>query len=521
MSAQLPPDVIIFPGIDYNASFYNTTDTNGLSQTQADKRYLRFPNAQGDEILQGMTVNGISTFNNTAIMNSFASFKDNITPFTNRTTAYKSSDNFVLQGQDNNSGFVVINKDTSGNNITSLSTTATTLTVNPEATFNNTVRSNLFSNRSGSMSIGPTSNNTFNLVQGGITAANVRIAINSTDILVSNPLTTNSTTASNRAVKTSYLQLADIGSTNILNNDFQMFQSNPNTTFSNTSNGGAMVFAVRNSSGVTSTPINFNSEDLVLTTVNCPIANYSNAIPFTDRTSKLATTAWVGDALQTGYEFKYPQKWYSSQSSNSTNNITSSPQTVDIVFDIPANATGADINSIVVDVRIRYYIMGYINGTASGNYGTIFVGTYEGLLGVNIKDYTGSSPVNITNIVSQTNNQTTYSSPTGILNSTGNIISTTGGTSNVNLVVNGQTAGTAQIATPLRATYNTNGRNRITIAFGAISTNPASTQSGIMNIIRSIEIRSSSINSASTYNNTSQYYPSVNTTQLPAYLQQM
>jgi hypothetical protein len=520
MSAQLPPDVIIFPGIDYNASFYNTDDSNGLSQTQADKRYLRFPNAQGGEILQDMTVNGTSTFNNTAIMNSFASFKDNITPFTNRTTAYKSGDNFVLQGQDNNSGFVVINKDTSGNNITSLSTTATTLTVNPEATFNNTVRSNLFSNRSGSMSIGPTSNNTFNLVQGGITAANVRIAINSTDVLVSNPLTTNSTTASNRAVKTSYLQLTDTA-TNNLNNDFQMFQTNPTTTLSNTVNSGNMNCACRDSAGNPRGVLNFSYNDLTITTTNCPTANYSNAIPFTDRTSKIATTAWVGDALQTSYEFNYPQKWYSSQSNNSSTNITSSPQTVDIVFDIPANATGADINSIVVDVRIRYYIMGYINGTASGNYGTIFVGTYEGLLGVNIKDYTGSSPVNITNIVSQTNNQTTYSSPTGVLNSTGNIISTTGGTSNVNLVVNGQTAGTAQIATPLRATYNTNGKNRITIAFGAITTNPASTQSGIMNIIRSIEIRSSSINTASTYNNTSQYYPSVNTTQLPAYLQQM
>jgi hypothetical protein len=153
---------------------------NGISQTQADKRYLKFPTAQGDEILQGVTANGISIFNNSAVMNSFISFKDNLAPFTNNTTAYKSGNNLVLQGQNNNSGLVIINKD-AGNNENSLT-------------------------------------------------------VNSSLATIFRPLRMNNNDPTQRSIMTSYLQLTDITNPATYNNDFQMYHPGVQTYFTNTDN---------------------------------------------------------------------------------------------------------------------------------------------------------------------------------------------------------------------------------------------------------------------------------------------
>ena len=62
MSSQLPPDVIIFPGIDYNSSFY-TSNIDNLTYEEASKKFLKYPIAQGTESLQAINVNGVATFN--------------------------------------------------------------------------------------------------------------------------------------------------------------------------------------------------------------------------------------------------------------------------------------------------------------------------------------------------------------------------------------------------------------------------------------------------------------------------
>jgi len=61
MSANLPPTIPIFNGIDYNPLFY-TENNDGLTYEQASKNFLKYPNAQGTETLQSINVNGTATF---------------------------------------------------------------------------------------------------------------------------------------------------------------------------------------------------------------------------------------------------------------------------------------------------------------------------------------------------------------------------------------------------------------------------------------------------------------------------
>jgi hypothetical protein len=63
MSIYSPPtqNVAIF-----DTELFNSSD-NTITQGQADKRYLRFPVAQGDETLQAIEVNGVATFDNNIV----------------------------------------------------------------------------------------------------------------------------------------------------------------------------------------------------------------------------------------------------------------------------------------------------------------------------------------------------------------------------------------------------------------------------------------------------------------------
>jgi hypothetical protein len=67
MPSQLPPNVIIFPGIDYNPSFYSSK-TDALTYEEAVKEFLTYPNAQGTENLKTVNINGVSTFNDNILV---------------------------------------------------------------------------------------------------------------------------------------------------------------------------------------------------------------------------------------------------------------------------------------------------------------------------------------------------------------------------------------------------------------------------------------------------------------------
>ena len=64
--AQYPPPIENVPIFDTNL-FEDVNDS--LTIIKADKRYLKYPNAQGDENLQGISVSGTAVFNNTLTAN--------------------------------------------------------------------------------------------------------------------------------------------------------------------------------------------------------------------------------------------------------------------------------------------------------------------------------------------------------------------------------------------------------------------------------------------------------------------
>ena len=415
-----------------------------ITQNQADKRYLRYPNAQGKETLQAVDVNGVATFKSTAqfdsniVANSFISFKDNIAPFTNNTTAYKSVDNLVIQGQQNNSGLVVINKDGTGNN---------------EYTIN----------------------------------------ANTSLIQLYRPIRMNNPNPTQRSIMTSFLQLTDITNPATYNNDFQMYQSNPNTTFSNTSNGGAMVFAVRDSLGVTKTPINFNSQDLQLTTVNTP--TISATIPSADDSStKIATTAWVNTKSGLKDTYLYPQKWLSNLSaylfSGSYTLPSYTAQSVDIVLPYDPSMTDSGTPGLA-GASVRFLVTVGISGlrTTSTDFSNIYCGSMEFQVHINLRNVSITKSV----IIAGTNSATTGPSTTanGLNSSTTCTI--------WNSVTN---AVGSQAYTPINVSVLTTAgnKNRVRISFSQFSA-IAGLNASIYSQTRSIEILSSSLNIASTSSN--------------------
>jgi hypothetical protein len=66
MSVNIPPN----PDVSTFNNLYWISADDALSQAEADLRYLKFPVAQGTENLSSINVNGIATFNNTALPTS-------------------------------------------------------------------------------------------------------------------------------------------------------------------------------------------------------------------------------------------------------------------------------------------------------------------------------------------------------------------------------------------------------------------------------------------------------------------
>ncbi len=102
MSEQLPPNPFplnpIFNPLDW--VFNDET----LTIAEADKRYLKYPTAQGTENLQAINVNGIANFNNTLNANGIANFLNNITQTINNTfiqaTATTNNNGNILRKTD-------------------------------------------------------------------------------------------------------------------------------------------------------------------------------------------------------------------------------------------------------------------------------------------------------------------------------------------------------------------------------------------------------------------------------------
>jgi len=75
MSSTNPPD----PNVNTFNNLYWINSDVPITQAEADKRYLRFPTAQGTENLKAINVSGVATFNNTAEFNQVANFNTTTT----------------------------------------------------------------------------------------------------------------------------------------------------------------------------------------------------------------------------------------------------------------------------------------------------------------------------------------------------------------------------------------------------------------------------------------------------------
>ena len=74
MAAYTPP-IEILPIFDDLVFLENNLP---MTYNTAVKKFLRFPIAQGDETLQGITVNGTSVFNQDITVNGTSNFKNKI-----------------------------------------------------------------------------------------------------------------------------------------------------------------------------------------------------------------------------------------------------------------------------------------------------------------------------------------------------------------------------------------------------------------------------------------------------------
>lgn len=95
MSVNIPPN----PNVSTFNNLYWITGDTPITENIANKKYLKFPVAQGNETLQGISVNGIATFNSTSTFNDDATFNEPviIADGANNSTISQTTTNLVIQ----------------------------------------------------------------------------------------------------------------------------------------------------------------------------------------------------------------------------------------------------------------------------------------------------------------------------------------------------------------------------------------------------------------------------------------
>ncbi len=135
MSSSNPP----VPNVDtFNNLYWISTDIP-ITQEQADKRYLRFPVAQGKENLQAVDVNGTANFNGTAEFNDVVTF-DSSANFNATATFNQLADFNNIANFDSSANFnatATFNQLADFNNIANFDSSAN---FNATATFNTNVK---------------------------------------------------------------------------------------------------------------------------------------------------------------------------------------------------------------------------------------------------------------------------------------------------------------------------------------------------------------------------------------------
>jgi hypothetical protein len=299
--ATYPPPTSIYPIFDRD-SFSTMEDT--LTIEEADKRYLRFPFAQGTENLQAVNINGALVANNTATLNNTLSVSGITTledalvieDTTNSTTIDQSGTSFRITNDENSGTIEFITKDNLGVPITSLSASASGATV------------------SGVLSV---DGSTIDVVGTGLIITNDN-NLGNIDLVAKNTVgatavalsaTHANTTVNNPLIASSSLTVSGVSSLNdqlIINdgaNNSALDQVGTAFQISNDENSGTIELRTRNSGGTYTTPISASSAtttitgtNLTLTTTNPPTCSALQPA-FSDSSDKMPTTAWVQGAI--------------------------------------------------------------------------------------------------------------------------------------------------------------------------------------------------------------------------------
>lgn len=352
MSSYAPPveNVAIFDTINF------TSGEQTLTQNQADKRYLRFPNAQGTENLQAVNVNGLATFNSFATFNDAVSMNETLTMSStsgaNRQITstfynlrdlnsasvggaiYQSNQTFNYDNNENGGNHTFATNDSSGTQTIplTLSSALSTFTSNVQCnedliivdgvnqsrilqsgstlTVDNNVNSGIISFKINNSTGVETTPLSITSTQISSIAGSTMIQ-NNTGIIFNKPFDCTASAALDRSIYASnfYLKNTNTAGSNI----GRIYYSSPEFIYDNdTTTVGVHRFYTNNSSGVQTTPllissatttlasdtVNFSavSGDVSFSSTNPPTS--SQTIPASnDSSNKIPTTAWVQSAI--------------------------------------------------------------------------------------------------------------------------------------------------------------------------------------------------------------------------------
>jgi hypothetical protein len=317
MSSTNPPD----PNVNTFNNLYWISGDTALTQDVADKRYLRFPTAQGTENLAAINVNGLATFNTDIIVADATNSTSSIIEQNNLSLRIGScsnsaTPNSILSLYATDAGGVVVeqvritNASTQINNPANFSSnvsigSATSTNLTPVV---NTNKADLQIGTGGQglmdiecpVSIGGFGSLTLTtapLNLAGGARINQSAAPTSNNTLWNTdfvkPLTMTGTLNTDRIINNVYYQLQD--QTNLATTTGQIYASSGIFNYDNDANGGSHNFATNTAGGVQTIPLSFNSVDMSISTTNPPTCAASSTILLTDDSTKLPSTAWVRD----------------------------------------------------------------------------------------------------------------------------------------------------------------------------------------------------------------------------------
>jgi hypothetical protein len=291
MSSTNPPD----PNVNTFNNLYWISGDTALTQDVADKRYLRFPTAQGTENLAAINVNGIAAFNNNIVVGS--STATNLTPVVN---TYNSDIIVGNSGQGRMrvncelevEGFGVLTMSSANIDMTGSATIQQSPLSAPN--FNNISTTTINAGVAGGTALTITGDivqtgATNNIVQD-LTLVGDQNLLKATDIYGDLNLRRPTAGLANGGA----LRLWDI-TNNTSGFSSQIYDNGTNMSLVNLNNSGTTNITTTDGAGVQSQPLQISSTDMTISTTNPPTCAASSTILLTDDSAKLPSTAWIRD----------------------------------------------------------------------------------------------------------------------------------------------------------------------------------------------------------------------------------